>query len=238
MKFIYLILNWFFGITFFLFSLATMVLYSFLSGLCYLSISLLLLPPVREFIYSQTKLSIGFKMRVLVIFVLSMSSVYFQGKAMTEKREALAREQAKERVAKINKMHTQYFNEHRDSVIKSIEQALKQQEYELAVSESSKYLITNDKVVRQLNTTARNALAEKQRKEEEKRKQQEAQKILAELKTIPVSDYLENRDLYKKLVDYYPDNKKYREKYQFYAQQWDRQIHETKLRLKAKEEKR
>jgi len=52
-------------------------------------------------------------------------------------------------------------------------------------------------------------------------KENKIKELLAELKKIPVSNYLENYLRYKKLVELDPSNKKYSDKYSFYKIRYD-----------------
>jgi len=72
-----LVLSWLLGGILLLASLG-----SFMSsgsiGLCYLLMSLILLPPVRKFTYGKTNISISTGLRVTILIVLFFSPVYIQ----------------------------------------------------------------------------------------------------------------------------------------------------------------
>ena len=55
----------------------------------------------------------------------------------------------------------------------------------------------------------------------EKSKKQEIEKIEQTIKNIPFEKIEENRNGYKKLSEYYPNNKKYKEKYDFYQSRYN-----------------
>lgn len=50
----------------------------------------------------------------------------------------------------------------------------------------------------------------------EAQKAEKTEKILTQLKTIPVEEHEKNRDLYQQLSSMHPDNEKYKEKFNFY----------------------
>jgi len=64
MKYMYLALNWIFGVLFLIVGLVSMV-EAPLAGLSLVLLSLLLLPPVRRFSYAKTKKEIPIKIRAV-----------------------------------------------------------------------------------------------------------------------------------------------------------------------------
>lgn len=71
-KYISLALSWVFGLFFLLAGIASIFSMP-LGGLAMVAISLLLLPPVRRFVYSKTAKSLSFKARASAIFVLLLT---------------------------------------------------------------------------------------------------------------------------------------------------------------------
>lgn len=84
MKYVYLALNWIFGALFLLTGLISIV-ESPLGGLALILISLLLLPPVRNFAYSKTNKELPVKARGIAIFVLFIASGIFVGQSQDRK---------------------------------------------------------------------------------------------------------------------------------------------------------
>ncbi len=74
MQTLYLTVNWFFGIAFWVWGVAGLR-YDFLSSLICILISALLLPPVRIFIYNRTKLVIPSLVRFMAVVCLFSISI-------------------------------------------------------------------------------------------------------------------------------------------------------------------
>ncbi|MGK0248221.1 MAG: DNA polymerase III epsilon subunit family exonuclease [Oleispira sp.] len=86
MKYVYLTLNWFFGVFFLLGGLTTLPK-SILSGACLITISLLLLPSSREFVYSKTNKRLSFKARAAMIFVIFFAFSVLNAQSQSENNQ-------------------------------------------------------------------------------------------------------------------------------------------------------
>lgn len=165
MKYVYLILNWVFGVFFLIdgfFSLTK----SFLGGLCMIAIAALLLPPVKDLVYSKTNKELSLKARAISIFVLFIVSSIFTGQSQDKQMLELAEEQAQkqtEKIAQIRQENISHFNANHEQIISSVKAAFSAKEYQSVISQSSKYLGSGDKELERLNNQAKIELAEIQK---------------------------------------------------------------------------
>lgn len=100
--------------------------------------------------------------------------------------------------------------------------------------------INKKKVSDENETNIDEKKAEKEAREKAEREAQ-TKEILAKLKGIPTSQFQKNRDLYQKLVTYYPDNEKYIKKLDFYSakiKEQQEKEHIKQEKLKKEHEKR
>jgi len=223
MKYVYLILNWVFGVLFGLTGLISLV-ESPLAGLCLIGASLLLLPPVRNIVHSKTNIEIPFKIRAAAIFVLFISFGVFVGHSQDKRSAELAAQLAEEKareIAQARQENIDYFKSNREEVISRVSTALTEQNYQLAISRSKKYLAANDTELNALYEQAKDALDEIRRAEKEAREKErregKTKEILAKLKTVAASEFQEKRDLYQQLVELNPDNAPYKAKLEHYS---------------------
>ena len=231
MKYVYLALNWGFGVLFLLVGMVSLLDNPF-GGLCLLAISMLLLPPVRNFIYSKTNKKFPVKARVISIFVLFIAFGIFLGQSQERKAQeqaALEAKQKAEKIARIRQENINYFNANRDKIITSLKSALSSKDYQSVLSQSNKYLVTGDKELEQINTQAKKELAAIQKAEKTK-------KLLAELKSVPTKEYEKNKNLYQQLTNLHPENKQYNEKLKFYTAKVSEE--KEKARLAAERKKK
>jgi hypothetical protein len=165
MKYMYLVLNWIFGLFFLLTGIAGILFDSVLLGIPFVLISLLLLPPVRNFVYSKTKKEMSVVVRTILIFVfLGVFGVFNQQNMEKDYAQNLATEQAKQK----NEQHRQerkqqkivYFNANREQIILDIKASLTAKEYQSVLSQSAKYFVLDDKELNELNAIAKKGLAE------------------------------------------------------------------------------
>lgn len=211
MKYVYLALNWGFGVLFLLAGVVSLV-DNPLGGLCLLVISVLLLPPIRNFIYSKTNKEFPVKARAISIFVLFIAFGIFAGQSQernAQEQAALEAKQKEEKIAQIRQENINYFNANREIIISSVKSALSSKDYKSAISQSNKYLAAGDKELAQMNAQAKKELAEIQKVEKTK-------KLLDELKSVPAKQYEKNKSLYQQLANLHPENKQYKEKLNFY----------------------
>jgi DNA polymerase III epsilon subunit family exonuclease len=86
MKYVYLTLNWFFGVFFLLGGLTTLPK-SIFGGVCLITISSLLLPLSREFVYSKTNKILSFKIRAAMIFVIFFAFSVLNAQSQSNQEE-------------------------------------------------------------------------------------------------------------------------------------------------------
>lgn len=222
MKLFYLVLGWMFGVIFFFAGMFLSFKVSF-AGLCLIFASALLLPPTRTFTHSLTKISLSSNVRALLIFALLIGSVVFMMEAEEKKKEELAAKQASENTARLAQIQKEvreetisYFHANREQIVASINRFISQKDFQSAITQSDKYLISGDKDVESLNLKAKSEYAAIQKAEKTER-------LLAELKTIPVSQYEENRRRYQQLLDMHPGNKFYKDKVDFYIKEIEKE---------------
>ncbi len=244
MSYVYLALNWIFGVLFFMAGLLA-VIYSPFGGFCLLAIALLLLPPVRNFIFSKTNKGIPTKVRAISIFVLLIGFGVFITQYQNKAEQELVAKQAQEhaeKVAQARQANIDHFIANREQIISSVKTALYNKKYQSAISQSSKYLVSGDKELEQLNERAKQMLAEIIKAERAARVKVEneakTKEILAKLKTIPASQYQQNKNLYQQLVDYNSENDKYKQKLSYYSKKLREQQERTRIKQeKIKEER-
>jgi len=226
MKYLYLTLNWVFGVLFLLGGVLSFV-ESPLAGFCLVAAAALLLPPVRSFIYSKTNDSLSVRARAIYIFALFVAFGFFWGQALDEKVQELAAQQAREnaeKAAQLRQENIDYFNANREQIISSVKKALSEKDYQSVISQSNKYLVSGDKELEQINAQAKNELAAIQKTEK-------TEKLLTELKGVPTNEYEKNRNLYQQLLNLHPENELYKAKVASY----DGKIEEEKQKQIAAE---
>lgn len=208
----YLALNWVFGVLFLLAG-ALSLIESPLAGLCLIAAAALLLPPVRNFVYSKTNQEFPVKARAVSVLVLFMAFGFFAGQAQERREQELAAQKAEERdekAAQLRQERIDHFKANRDQIIASVEKAITDEDYQAAIAQSNKYLVADNKKLEKLNTQAKNERAAIQKAEK-------TEKLLAELKTIPVEEYKKNKSLYQQLLNMHPNNELYKDKVEFYS---------------------
>lgn len=223
MKHVYFALNWVFGVLFLLVGLVLIIEFP-LGGLSLVLISLLLLPPVRNFVYSKTNKELPVKVRGIAISVLFIAFSVFVVQSYDRKAQELVAKEAKEKAqnaAVLQQQNIDYFNQNSSQILSEIKMSFQKGNYKEVVSLSSKYLPSQNQELIELNSKAKSELAtiekaEKVAKEKADR-ESKTKEILARLKAIPASKYKQNRNLYQQLVTNNPDNEKYKEKLNFYS---------------------
>lgn len=212
MKYVYLIFNWVFGGLFLLTGFVTL-LDSPLGGLCLITISLLLLPPSRNFVYSKTSKELPIKARAVTIFAFFIAYGVFVSQDQHKKEQELAAQQAQKqavKAAQLRQKNIDYFNTNKDAILAQASAALSQKDYQAVVSQTSRYLLAGNEMLQQINATAKTALAEKQKAEK-------TESLLAKLKKIPASEFEQNRELYQQLSAMHPSNDQYKNKLAHYS---------------------
>lgn len=234
MKYIYLALNWLFGIIFLLSGLITLFT-SLFGGLCLLVVSLMLLPPVRNYAYSKIQKEIPVKARAIAITILIILFMVFVVQSQRERERLLQAEKAEERAeeaAQAKQKKIEYFQTNRDSIISSLQTDFEDGNFDSVVEKSEEYLLTNDPQLTELNTKAKAEIAaiEKERRTND---------LLTELKSLPVEEYGENLRLYEELLELHPSNEQYMNKIDFYQDKINKEKRKealTKARAKRIQE--
>lgn len=227
MKYIYLTLGWIFGVIFALAGLLSMA-ESPAGGACLIVVSLLLLPPFRNFVYVRTNKSISTKARSILILGLFIIFGAFAGVAQERQEQELAAQQAKakaEAAAKERQEKIAYFNSNKPDIMARLGEFSVQKDYESVISLSAKYLVSGDADLLNINQSAKEAITERQKTEK-------TDEILSKLKSIPSSEFEGNRALYFQLSKMHPDNDQYKKKLAFYAGKVEE---ENKARIAAEE---
>lgn len=245
MKYVYLTLNWVFGVFFGITGFVSLI-ESPLGGLCLIAISILLLPPIRNAIYLKTNKELHVKARAILIFVLFIAFGTFVGQSQDKKAAEIAAKKAKEQseqTAKARQENIDYFNQNREQIISTISTALSEKKYQSIISQSSRYVVANDDELNDLRNQAKKALDEIKRAEKEARekaqRETKTEEILAKLKRVPVSKYEENKELYQQLVKLNPDNVSYQGRLEHYSKKLKEQIEkERQEQEKIKKERK
>jgi len=211
-KYLYLTLNWVFGVLFLLTGALSLV-ESPLAGLSLIAVAALLLPAVRNFVYLKTNKEFPVKARAISIFALLMASGFFIEQVQDRKEKELTVQLAhkkQEKAAQLRQENIDFFNANREEIIFRIKNAITEKDYQVAISKSNKYLVSGDKELKQLNIQAKNELSAIQ-------KMKKTEKLLAELKSVPTKEYEKNQRLYQQLLNMHPDSKLYKNKVAFYT---------------------
>jgi len=239
MKYLYLLLSWSFGIFFVALSLAT-AMSSIPASIAYLLIALFLLPPSRKFAYSKTKKEVPIKARGIIITSLAIASLFLLGMSDEIRKEEMRTQADKERAEKIafaRQKNIDYFNQHSSSILEEIKTAIADKKFNKVLQLSSKYLPSNNKELSSLHSKATlelKIIADAKKEADAKAERiKKTKDILAILKRIPSSQYKDNMGLYKKLVAYNPNNKKYKEKLEYYS----KKVQKQEIEEQAKQEK-
>ena len=196
-----MVLNWGFGVLFLLVGLASLV-DSQLTGLPLIVLSLLLLPPVRKFAYAKTNQEVSIKVRSVLIFSLLIVFTVFVGQEGKQKTARIAEQEAQEvaeLTAQLEKANVENFVANKESIILSAKASLSAKDYQSVISQTNDYIVSGDEELKSINLLAKTEL------------------LLAELKTIPSSEFEKNKEYYQQLVNLHPENKKYKNKVAAYS---------------------
>ena len=244
MKYVYLVLNWAFGVFFLSFGLY-LLLESPLGGLSLILISLLLLPPVRNFVYSKINKELSVAYRGAAIFLLFLAFGSFVGESQDikeRKSAAIETQEIAQMAAARRKQDIDYFNQNMLQILSEINESFQEGNYKQVILVSSKYLPSQNQELIELNAKAKSELAiiERAEKEAEVRAERKimTREILAKLRTIPGSEYGQNRHFYQELVTYNPDNEKYKEKLNYYSAKFKEQQEKARVQRTQQEQER
>ncbi len=220
MKYLFLTLNWVFGV---LFSLAGVISLFIdpVPAIPLIAISLFLLPPVREYVSEKTGKSLSVKARLISILVLLVLFSVLTGISHHEKEKLLAEKKLQEQITR--------FKANKSIILEEIQLAYDNNNYQQVISETNKYLdlVSDDHELSEFNKLAKTKL-------EEIRKKERSQEILKELKTIPASKLEENKILYQELLSLYPDNPKYKTKFNYYSKKLADKMKKERLAAERK----
>lgn len=211
MNYVYLASNWIFGLLCLLLGFLALS-DSIKAGFILLGMSFLLLPPIRNFVYSRTNFEIPFNYRAILIFVLFFSFSYFIGVSQENKKQLLADKQAeeqKEKLAKIKNENINFFRNNREKIISDVKTGISNKQYQLAITQATKYLEAQDEELNKLHSEAKLQYGEVQKNEQTK-------KILYEISVTSADDLEKNKNLYEQLASLQPNDESYRKKLSTY----------------------
>lgn len=197
MKYIYLLISWFFSILFLLAAVGVALDGMALAALSFVAISLLLLPPLRKYVHSKNGVELGARSRGILIFFLFIATGMFMGvaeEAREKEEERLAQIKQEAQAQKVRDSRKEYFSENRGKIISKVEKHLDSESYDEAISEAGKYAFIGET---ELNELARTAREEKLNDQVDLTSDQNLSKLAS---------------LYEKLVSIRPDDKGYEEK--------------------------
>lgn len=224
MQYVYLGLNWLFGVVFLILGVV-LVFSTPLASIPLLAIALLLLPPSRTFIYSKTNKAISFKVRGVLVFALFFAFSIVSGleESWNSQENAAKEAQAQaEKFVALRQQNAEHFNQNSIQILSEIKEAIANDDLNNAITLSSKYLASNNPELLDLNAKAKIAKAAVDRKAK-------TQTILAQLKDIPASELEQNLDLYKQLVSLNPDVSVYEEKLKLFSDRLKQQEESKRL---------
>ncbi len=118
-------------------------------------------------------------------------------------------------VEKENKENAEYFSLNKTSIISDIQANIDEGNFDVARDSSEKYLVSNDEDLQEIH----NLITQKVKQELIAKNKNREQELLAEVKSIPTSEYRKNRDIYKELVSLNSNNDEYQEKLGLYEKQ-------------------
>lgn len=244
MKFIYSTLNWVFGVLFLLSGLV-MTTNSLIVALLLIVISLMLLPPIRKFIYQKTQKELPIKLKasiitILFISVLIMSSKH-QNEQITIEKQKQAQLETQKKLERQEKVISDFKN-NKEAIINSLKLKLENKQYEEVINESKKYFIVKDKELNNIAQKAKDellALNEAKKIELAKaQKEEQTNKLLNQLSTLKENNYKENTEIYKKLTHLYPNNEEYKTKLAFFDKKYRANLREEQAKAQKEKEDR
>jgi len=179
MKYVYLAMNWIFGVLF-LFTGLVSIIESPLGGLSLVLISLLLLPPIRNFSYSKIGKELPGKARIVAILVLFITFGVFVAQTEDRKAYELAVEKARvkaEKSAVLRQHNINYFNRNSSKILDEVRTVFNNGNYKKVIALSSKYLPSRNQDLIDINLKANSELAaiEKAQKEAKEKAKREAE---------------------------------------------------------------
>jgi len=191
-------------------------------------------------VYKKTAVKLSLYAKAVLIFVLFIASFGLNLRSIereaAEEKAVEAEEQAR-KVARDRQENIDYFSVRKDEIISSALLAISEKNYQLAVSQTSKYLPANDLDLNKVHHQAKSALQEKIKAENSAKvrlkREEKTKDIVDRLKSVPANELKENKDLYAQLVQLNPDNEKYKQKSDYYS----RKLIEDEERKRVEQEK-
>ena len=205
---IFLSLNWIFGLLFLLAGIDAFF-ESRAGGLSFILISLLLLPPVRVLVFSLTHKEIQMGRRSLYITLLVFSFVFFM---VNDKKQQPLNLETRSTVP-VNSIKQNHENK---NIFENNSTGIQTK------SQKTDKLPRKVILVQSPNTKEANQIKNNKSNSEIK-----SNNILEKLKNIPASQYELNRSLYQQLVNFNPDNNKFKKKLSFYSKKIKQQSRNT-----------
>lgn len=195
--------GWIFGSLAFLMALP-MFLVSFMAGLPYLIIGLMLLPPAREYAYSKTKITLSSSVKTIAIIVLFGFSVYFGVTSSDKSAEEDAVKESQKQSASLaatRQKNAEFFKQNSASILEQVKKLVDEKKYAEALAASTKYLSSKNIELKKLHDIAY-----------EQNKKEKTEKVLAEISKTPESDLTKLAELYAQLASINPEVSEYKEK--------------------------
>lgn len=228
MKYVYLALNWIFGVLLLVGGIA-LTFKSFLGGLTLILMSLLLLPPAKEFAHSKINKTLTSKERSVALFVLFIGFMVFtiQSQEANIKEAKAAKAQAQiEEMAALKKKNIEFFGKNSVKILRDMQAAFDDKKYKKVLSSSSRYVATKNKELIELRKKANAELTLINNAKRTKM-------LLDTLKATPKSNHKLKMDLYQKISNYNPKNETYKKKHAYYL----KKVLAAEKRAKAKKAK-
>lgn len=205
MEKIYKILYWIFGVLATLSGLAFLTI-SVIGGLVFLLIGLLLLPPVRDYVFNKYNVSITGTTRgvlIAVFFFVSMGFIINDGadsQIAKEQEEIKAAAAKKEQDKKDN---LEYFAKNKSTILAQLNLQLENKDFKGVVDGAKKYLATNDTELNSVHNKAKERI------------------LLDQINntTIDPSNFNLLRSTYQQLSAINPNSKDYKKNADYYAKQ-------------------
>lgn len=230
---LYLAMSWFFGGLLVILGLASMIKMP-IPGLLMIVMAMLFLPPSTKFFYEKSKRELSSTTKLFSIFILLLAIGYTAGLSVKQEDERLAAEKAQKNadaVAAYYKEAEEYFIANRELVVTSVKELEAKKDYKTIVEKYAKYLKTGEELDLEFAKIIVNANNEVELIE----KAEATEKLLAELKVVPSSEYEKNIQLYSSLVALHPDDEKYKNKVSYYE---NKLAEQKKIELAKKERKK
>lgn len=167
--------------------------------------------------------------------ILACGVLLFGGLALLshfERREEQmrAREQARLEAEEVQATIND-FRQNANQILAKSSELLASGEIQQAIDLTQKYLVSDDPELTELHERAKAELAEIERREK-------IQEILSEVRQLPATQVVENRDLYRQLLELDPGEPLYAEKLRFYSGKVEEQAGRLRQEQKRHQEER